>query len=116
VIEHDAEHCVIEFTYKGESRARRPYIDVRRSERGPGEGALRRRRGWAHPKNMLFARAMSNGVKWYAPDLTGGIAVYTEGDEFVDSTAVDIGAGEGTGLSLAGRACRRSRSRASRRC
>ena len=24
------------------------------------------------PKNMLFARAMSNGAKWYCPDLSGG--------------------------------------------
>lgn len=29
-----------------------------------------------HPRNMLFARAMSNGVKWYTPDVMGG-AVYT---------------------------------------
>jgi hypothetical protein len=28
------------------------------------------------PRNMLFARAMSNGVKWYCPDITGG-PVYT---------------------------------------
>jgi hypothetical protein len=46
---------------------------------------------------MLFARAMSNGVRWYAPDLTGGVSVYTEADEFVESTAVEIGTGEGDG-------------------
>ena len=28
------------------------------------------------PRNMLFSRAMSNGVKWYCPDVTGG-PVYT---------------------------------------
>lgn len=28
------------------------------------------------PRNMLFARAMSNGVRWYCPDITGG-PVYT---------------------------------------
>lgn len=27
-------------------------------------------------RNMLFARAMSNGAKWYCPDLFGGNAVY----------------------------------------
>jgi hypothetical protein len=26
---------------------------------------------------MLFARAMSNGVRWYCPDVTNGNAVYT---------------------------------------
>ncbi len=29
------------------------------------------------PRNMLFARAMSNGVRWYCPDVLGGAAVYT---------------------------------------
>jgi len=29
-----------------------------------------------YKRNMLFARAMSNGVKWYCPDVTGG-PVYT---------------------------------------
>lgn len=29
------------------------------------------------PKNMLFARAMSNGVKWYTPDVFAGAPVYT---------------------------------------
>lgn len=28
------------------------------------------------PRNMLYARAMSNGVRWYCPDVTGG-PVYT---------------------------------------
>jgi hypothetical protein len=55
---------------------------------------------WAkHPRNMLFARAMSNGVKWHMPDLLGGMPVYTEADEFVDSTAEVMGAGEGDGSS-----------------
>jgi hypothetical protein len=27
-------------------------------------------------RNMLFARAMSNGVRWYAPNVTNGNAVY----------------------------------------
>ena len=29
------------------------------------------------PRNMLFARAMSNGVRWYCPDVTNGSTVYT---------------------------------------
>jgi hypothetical protein len=28
------------------------------------------------PRNMLFARAMSNGVRWYCPDIFSGNAVY----------------------------------------
>lgn len=34
------------------------------------------------PRNMLFARAMSNGVKWFCPDIFLGAAVYTP-DELV---------------------------------
>lgn len=30
-----------------------------------------------HGRNMMFVRAMSNGVKWYCPDVFSGNAVYT---------------------------------------
>lgn len=30
-----------------------------------------------HPKNMLFARAISNGAKWFCPDVFNGATVYT---------------------------------------
>lgn len=30
-----------------------------------------------YPRNMLFARAISNGVRWYTPDVFMGAAVYT---------------------------------------
>jgi len=33
-----------------------------------------------YPRNMLFARAMSNGVRLYCPDVFRGNAVYTEGE------------------------------------
>jgi hypothetical protein len=29
------------------------------------------------PRNMLFARAMSNGVRWYCPDVFSGAVAYT---------------------------------------
>lgn len=32
-----------------------------------------------YPRNMLFARAISNGAKWYTPDVFEG-SVYTEGE------------------------------------
>jgi hypothetical protein len=43
------------------------------------------------PRNMLFARAMSNGVKWYTPDIFNGVAVYTP-DEL--GATVDYETGE----------------------
>ncbi len=30
-----------------------------------------------YPRNMYFARAMSNGQKWYCPDALSGVTVYT---------------------------------------
>lgn len=30
-----------------------------------------------YPKNMLFSRAISNGIRWYAPDVFSGSTVYT---------------------------------------
>jgi len=51
------------------------------------------------PRNMLFARAMSNGVKWFCPDVFFGSPVYTpdelgvnfDGDsEIIDATPVII--------------------------
>jgi hypothetical protein len=50
------------------------------------------------PRNMLFARAMSNGAKWFTPDVCGGLTVYVpeelgaevdEDGHVVDVTPVD---------------------------
>lgn len=38
------------------------------------------------PKNMLFARAMSNGVRWYCPDVFNGSPVYTPEELGADVT------------------------------
>lgn len=52
------------------------------------------------PRNMVFARAMSNGVKWYCPDLFGGVPVYTEGDEFIEPDRRFDGDGDGQAQGL----------------
>ena len=41
------------------------------------------------PKNMLFARAMSNGVKWYTPDVFAG-PVYTPEEFDVQPVTEDV--------------------------
>lgn len=52
-----------------------------------------------YPRNMLFARAMSNGAKWFCPDAFGGIAPYVpeelgvsvdENGDVVDGAIVPI--------------------------
>ena len=42
-----------------------------------------------YPQNMLFARAMSNGVAFHCPEVTGGIRVYHEG-EIGQATATPV--------------------------
>lgn len=32
------------------------------------------------PRNMLFARALTNGAKWHCPGIFGGVAVYAQGE------------------------------------
>ncbi|HQC11694.1 MAG TPA: hypothetical protein PK953_12350 [Smithellaceae bacterium] len=40
------------------------------------------------PRNMLFARAMSNGVRWFCPDVMNGSTVYTP-EELGAETDID---------------------------
>ena len=44
------------------------------------------------PRNMLFARAMSNGVRWFTPDVFAGNAVYTPDElgDVVEGAVVEI--------------------------
>ena len=59
--------------------------------------------GWmAYPQNMLFWRCISNAVKFHAPDLLGGVPVYTEADEIPVRAALAAGEGDGQpqGLDL----------------
>lgn len=53
------------------------------------------------PRNMLRARAMSNGVKWFVPEVMGGLPIYVEGEivEKADLTE-PTGSGEAQGLDL----------------
>lgn len=95
ILEHDEQRCAVEFFYEGESQG----VSVFTMEDAANARLIKDhpKSPWkAHPRNMLFARAMSNGVRWYCPDLTGGIPVYTEADVF-ESTATEITAGEGDG-------------------
>lgn len=57
--------------------------------------------GWEkYPRNMLFARAMSNGVKWHCPDVMNGVPVYTEGDSFEERPALSARSGDGAAQGL----------------
>jgi hypothetical protein len=104
VLEHDETHCKIEFT---RCPAYRPLtaadqwevvgVSEFSMEDAQKAGLVKDGSAWkAHPRNMVLWRAMSNGVKWYCPDLLGGIPVYTEADSF-EGTATEISTGSGDG-------------------
>jgi hypothetical protein len=42
-----------------------------------------------YPKNMLFARAISNGVKWYCPDVFGGPVYVNEERDLIKAETID---------------------------
>jgi hypothetical protein len=78
IVEHTDEVCRIEFRgHDGEVLGESSFSmdDAKRAKLVRGDSPWQ-----THPRNMLFARAMSNGVKWFAPDATGGVPVYHEGE------------------------------------
>lgn len=97
VLEHSEQACKLEFYEKwGDT-----WQSIGTSEfsmKEAQQAGLAAKDNWKkHPKNMLFARALSNGAKWYCADvfLT---ATYNESDEFetvyqpivqVDNTGLD---------------------------
>ncbi len=87
--------CAIEYTVDGEMRGVSRWT-IEDSERA----GLTKDRGSAksnhvkYPRNMFFARAMSNGCKWIIPEVLAGIPVYVEGEVEAQQA---LGEGEGDG-------------------
>lgn len=73
VIEMTATACELEF-YEGG----KPVGKSRFTMEDAAAANLSTKDNWKKfPRNMLFARAISNGVKWYSPDIFNGATVYT---------------------------------------
>jgi hypothetical protein len=69
---HSAEACVIEFIEGNRTIGVSEFtMDDAKSAGLAGSDTYKK-----HPRNMLFARAISNGAKWYCPDVFGG-PIYT---------------------------------------
>jgi len=85
IVDHSKEICTIHFferrADKWEKIGEESYTigDARTAGLTAGKDVWTK-----YPKNMLFARAMSNGAKWYCPDVFGG-AIYNESDDFPES-------------------------------
>lgn len=72
VRDHQDAGCRIEFFQNGES------IGISEFNTGDAEKAgMARKQNWQrYPKAMMFARALSQGVRWYCPDVTAGSPAY----------------------------------------
>lgn len=75
VTKHTDKECSIDF-YEGETKLGTSPFTMDDADRA---GVYMGKDGswYKWPRNMLFARALSNGVKWYCPDVFGHAPVYT---------------------------------------
>ena len=78
VVTHDDKQCIIEFFEGKESLGTSTFTieDARKA----GTKNLDK-----FPRNMLFARAMSNGVKWFTPDIYEQPVYVPEEMDFTES-------------------------------
>jgi len=85
--EHTEDACELEFFEKGESVGKSRFSIEDAKKAGLMGDNWRK-----FARNMLFARAMSNGAKWYCPDAFGGAPVYTaeELGESVDGETGEV--------------------------
>jgi hypothetical protein len=68
----DATGCIITFFENGAELGDSSFTDVDAKAAGLGGNSWQK-----FPRNMHFARAMSNGAKWFTPGIFGGAPVYT---------------------------------------
>ena len=82
IVELTNQRCEIEFFADRDSVGRSSFDMAQAREAGLGG------KNWkAYPQNMLFARAISNGFRWYCPDAING-AMYTA-EEFAEFTSAE---------------------------
>lgn len=65
VVQHSATECVIDFFERGEPCGTSSFS----MDDAKAAGLVNNDNWKKSPRNMLFARALSNGVRWYCPDV-----------------------------------------------
>jgi hypothetical protein len=90
VREHTAESCVIDFygpklDGPGMEKLGTSAFSMQDAQQAGLAGSETYKK---FPRNMLYARALSNGAKWYCPDVFGGGPAYTP-DELTDQVTYD---------------------------
>lgn len=90
--------CAIVFLVDGEQRgvSRWTVADSQTAGLVKDKGAHQK-----FPRSMYFARAMTNGVAWYVPEVMGGMRVYGIGEiERAPDDSAGVGSGEAVGADL----------------
>lgn len=95
VTKHTDQECEIDFFENKEKVGTSTF-----TMKDAAAAGLNNKDNWKKwPRNMLFARAISNGQKWYAPDVYNGVTVYTpdemganvdEDGNIIDAVAHDV--------------------------
>ena len=75
VVDLSESVCKIEFIHNGQSLGISKFDMQDAKQAGLLDSGMYKK----YPRNMLFARAMSNGIRWYCPEVLGGPA-YTPGE------------------------------------
>ncbi|WP_343321390.1 hypothetical protein [Sphingobacterium multivorum] len=83
VIEQSEKICSIDF-YQGNEKIGNSTFTIDDAKKAQTKNLDK------FPKNMLFARAISNGVKWYCPDVFSGPVYTPEEMNIVDIPHIDV--------------------------
>lgn len=73
----DATGCVIEFLSRVEDGKRRVMGESSFTDADAKQAEIKSDMYKKYPRNMFFARAISNGARWYTPEVFAGAPVYT---------------------------------------
>jgi hypothetical protein len=93
VVEWTNERCAIDFYRHGQKLEPTVTFDQEDAKRAELDKPTRAGKPSTHmrfPRNMKFARAMSNGVGLHCPDLTAGAPVYTPDELGIDDPDADV--------------------------
>jgi hypothetical protein len=93
IVEWTNERCAIDFYRHGQKLEPTVTFDQEDAKRAELDKPTRSGKPSNHtkfPRNMKFARAMSNGVGLHCPDLTAGAPVYTPDELGVEDPDADI--------------------------
>lgn len=82
VVENTDKNCSIDF-YQGKEKIGNSSFTIAEAQKAQTKNLEK------YPKNMLFARAISNGCKWYCPDVFGGSIYVPEERDLMKAETID---------------------------